>query len=237
METMNILMKSAGAALLATLLLAGPLAAQTPRSIEAVEAGLRGPVLVAGETPMLMTLRDRMAFYNVRGVSIAVIENGGIAWARGYGSARQGQPVTPETRFSTGSISKPVTAVAAMRRVEAGALALDADINGLLQEWRVPPSPLTEGHPVTLRGLLSHGAGLSGHGFPGYAPGAALPTNVQILDGQPPATNQPVRVEIVPGSAWRYSGGGYQVVQQWLTEDMEADFPELMRRLVSSRWG
>jgi CubicO group peptidase (beta-lactamase class C family) len=219
-------------------LTATPLSAQgqrreTDRQIEVVERGLRGPIQVASEPVTTFTLSERMDFYAVPGVSIAVIENGRIAWTRGYGTARPEQPVTPETRFSTGSVSKAVTAVAAMRRVEAGALSLDADINQILREWRVPPSPLSAGRPVTLRGLLSHGAGLSVHGFyPGYQPGAPLPTNIQILNGQPPAVNQPVRVEIAPGSAWRYSGGGYQVVQQLLTEDMRTDFPTLMSNLV-----
>jgi CubicO group peptidase (beta-lactamase class C family) len=174
-----------------------------------------------------------MAFYKVPGVSIAVIDKGKIAWARGYGWAREGQPVTPETEFSTGSVSKAVAAVAALRRVEAGALALDTDINPVLKNWKVPPSPLSAGRPVTLRGLLSHGAGLSVHGFyPGYKPGEPLPTNIQILNGQPPAVNKPVVIEIPPGSAWKYSGGGYQVVQQWLTEDMGTGFPGLMQALI-----
>lgn len=222
----------------ATSLAATPIGARAQRAdadrrIQAVEQGLRGPVQVAGEPVATMPLSERMAFYAVPGVSIAVIDNGRIAWARGYGMARPGQPVTPETRFSTGSVSKAVAAVAAMRRVEAGALALDADINRVLRGWKVPPSPLSAGRAVTLRGLLSHGAGLSVHGFyPGYQAGAPLPTNLQILNGQPPAVNQPVRIEIQPGSAWKYSGGGYQVVQQWLTEDMRTDFPSLMRRLV-----
>jgi CubicO group peptidase (beta-lactamase class C family) len=208
-------------------------AAPRPDPVKAVESGLRGPVAVAGEAPVLMSLGDRMAYYKVPGVSIAVIDKGKIAWAKGYGMAREGQPVTPETQFSTGSISKAVTAVAAMRRVEAGALALDADINSVLKNWKVPPSPLSAGRPVTMRGLLSHGAGLSVHGFyPGYEPGAPLPTNIQILNGEPPAVNKPVVIEIQPGSAWKYSGGGYQVVQQWLTEERRNDFPTLMQALI-----
>jgi CubicO group peptidase (beta-lactamase class C family) len=208
-------------------------AARSPDPVRAVETGLRGPVAVAGEAPVLMSLSDRMAFYKVPGVSIAVIDKGKIAWAKGYGMAREGQPVTPETQFSTGSISKAVTAVAAMRRVESGALALDADVNSVLKNWKVPPSPLSAGRPLTMRGLLSHGAGLSVHGFyPGYEPGAPLPTNIQILNGKAPAVNKPVVIEIQPGTAWKYSGGGYQVVQQWLTEERVTEFPRLMQALI-----
>jgi CubicO group peptidase (beta-lactamase class C family) len=177
-----------------------------------------------------MDLAARMAHYKVPGVSIALIENGRLEWAKGYGMARAGQPVTPNTQFSTGSISKAVTAVAAMRRVEAGALTLDTDINRVLRNWKVPASSLSAGEAVTMRRLLSHGAGLSVHGFPGYVAGKPLPTNIQILKGEPPAVNKPVKVDVRPGSVWKYSGGGYQVVQQWLTESSDMSFAELMRR-------
>ena len=201
----------------------------TPELIKAVETGLRGPVEVAGEGPSLMSLADRMAFSKVPGVSIAVIERGAIAWTRGYGLAYGQRPVTPDTLFQSGSISKPVTAVAAMREVEAGRLDLDADVNALLRSWQIPPSPLSAAHPVTLRRLLSHSAGLTVHGFPGYEPGQPLPTLLQILQGQPPSNTGPVRVEAQPGSEWQYSGGGYQVVQQILIDRWGKEFPAMVR--------
>lgn len=229
-------MKLSSLALGLTLLAAAPSVAQRtpePKRIQAVEHGLRGPVVVAGEISPVMSLTERMAHYKVPGVSIAVIDEGKIVWAKGYGLARAGEAVTTATQFSTGSISKPVTAVAAMRRAQAGALPLDRDVNLLLKQWKVPASPLSADEAVTLRRLLSHGAGLSVHGFyPGYESGKPLPTNIQILNGQAPAVNKPVQLELKPGTKWSYSGGGYQVVQQLLTEEQKTAFPRLMQMLL-----
>jgi len=83
-----------------------------------------------------------------------------------------------------------------------------------------------------LRRLLSHSAGLTVHGFPGYAATAAVPTVVQILDGAKPANTPAVRVNTAPGSIWRYSGGGFTVMQLALNDLTGKDFPRLMRELV-----
>ena len=85
---------------------------------------------------------------------------------------------------------------------------------------------------VTLRRLLSHNAGTTVHGFPGYAVGAPVPTVVQVLDGEPPANTAPVRVDLVPGSKVRYSGGGTTIVQLMMTDQLKKPFPEIMAETV-----
>jgi CubicO group peptidase (beta-lactamase class C family) len=125
-----------------------------------------------------------------------------------------------------------VAAVAALRLVEQGKLDLDEDVNLKLKTWKVPECELTKEHRVTLRGLLSHSAGMTVHGFPGYAVDAPLPTLVQILNGESPANTAPIRVDIAPGSRFRYSGGGYTVLQQLLMDVTGASFPALARELV-----
>jgi CubicO group peptidase (beta-lactamase class C family) len=178
-------------------------------------------------------LEDRMAANHVPGVSIAVIHNGAIEWAQGFGVAQLGGgPVTPETLFQAGSISKPVAAMAALHLVEQGKLALDTDVNQALTSWKIPASAAAPGAVVTLRELLSHTAGLTVHGFPGYAAGAPLPTLVQILDGEKPANTDPVRLEAAPESRWKYSGGGYTVMQQLLLDVSHLPFPKLMHDTV-----
>ncbi|TVP73296.1 MAG: class A beta-lactamase-related serine hydrolase [Gemmatimonadales bacterium] len=178
------------------------------------------------------SVEERLEHHGVPGVSVAVIEEGELLWARGWGEAADGVPVTPETLFQAASISKPVMAVGALRLVEDGVLSLDSDVNEQLQGWQVPDSPFTYDRKVSLRGLLSHSAGLTVHGFPGYAEGAEVPSLVQLLDGASPANTAPVRVDTIPGDLWRYSGGGSSVVQLLMTEVTGLPFPELMDSLV-----
>ncbi len=105
-------------------------------------------------------------------------------------------------------------------------------MNDRLASWKVPANRFTAVAKVTLRRILSHTAGLTVHGFPGYAIGEPLPTVPQILDGEPPANTAPVRVDTVPGAVSRYSGGGYLVAMVLVTDVTGEPFPELMHRLV-----
>lgn len=193
---------------------------------------LRRSVAVVGVENERFPLHDRMAHYLVPGVSIAVIENCRIVDARGFGSAAPGgAPVTRRTLFQAGSISKTFTAVAALRLVERGTLSLDADVRQRLTSWTPPTSPFLEGRTLTLRGLLSHTAGINQEGGNGYSRQVPLPSLTDILYGRPPANTSPIQVVTEPG-AWRYSGGGYYITQALLTDSTGLDFPQLMRRLV-----
>lgn len=202
------------------------------RRIERIQQ-LIPPVLVQGEAPVRTKLSEQMAELHVPGVSIAVIHDGAIQWARGFGVTRVGgSPVTARTLFQAASISKPVTALAALHLVQAGKLDLDADVNRYLKTWKIPANTFTEQHPVTLRELLTHTAGMTVHGFAGYASDAPVPTLIQILDGTPPANSPAIRVDMTPGTAWRYSGGGYVIVQQLLEDVTGTPFAKLMRDTV-----
>ncbi|MBS0632694.1 MAG: beta-lactamase family protein [Verrucomicrobia bacterium] len=216
------------------LLLIAPLRAADDARITRVENGLLPGARIAGAPVETWNLADRMAHYHVPGVSIAVIDHDAIAWARGYGLTRAGGTVavTPDTLFQAASISKPVTAAAALSLVEAGRLTLDTDVNRLLKSWQLPASDTAEGEPVTLRELLSHTAGLGVHGFDGYAAGAPRPALLQILNGTPPANSPPIRIDLKPGTLWRYSGGGYCIVQQLLIDTAGQDFPTLLHDRV-----
>jgi CubicO group peptidase (beta-lactamase class C family) len=199
-----------------------------------VERGLLPTVQVQGRSYAPATIDDRLRTLGVPAVSVAVIDRGRITWAKAYGLAdvEAGRAASTTTLFQAASISKPVAAMAALRLVQEGRLSLDADVNEMLTSWKVHPNEFTGRRPVTLRGILSHSAGLTVHGFPGYAPGIPLPTVVQILDGTPPANTAPVRVDLEPGTRWRYSGGGLTVMQQLMIDVTGEKFPALMRRLV-----
>jgi CubicO group peptidase (beta-lactamase class C family) len=217
-------------------ILFGTLAAQTPSSIEQriqrIETGILPPVLIKGDSGSLTKLTDRMAALRVPGVSIAVIHDGKIEWARGFGvTSIGGPPVTPDTLFQAASISKPVAALAVLRLVQSGKLSLDTDVNEYLKTWTIPANPF-ERTKVTIRGLLTHTAGLTVHGFAGYASDAPAPTLVQVLNGEKPANSAPIRVDTEPGTIWRYSGGGYVVAQQLLQDVTGEPFPKLMNDTV-----
>ena len=212
-----------------------PPATPSPEAdIARVTTTLRAPVRLAGTPPVAYALADRMAHYKVPGVSIAVVQDGRIAWARGFGVREAGtrDSVTAETVFQAASISKPVTATAMLRLVEAGRLDLDAPVNTYLTSWRLPDSRFTAHEPVTLRRIVAHNAGLTVHGFPGYAQGAPVPTVPQLLDGAAPANTRAVRVDTTPGAITRYSGGGTTIEQLVLTDVTGEPFPALLQRLV-----
>lgn len=207
--------------------------------IRRVEEGLLPLNVIAGRPLPAMSLAERMQFFRVPGVSIAVVNQGRIEWARGYGVAEAGsdRAVDTATLFQAASISKPVATLAALRLVEDGTLALDEDVNTRLTTWRVPESELARDSLVTLRRIFSHTAGLTVHGFRGYARGERVPTTVQVLEGTTPANSAPVRVDVVPGTLHRYSGGGFTVAQLLMSDVTGMPFERLMHDLVLAPLG
>jgi CubicO group peptidase (beta-lactamase class C family) len=227
-----------GAATPCTASAAGSSPTTIERHIQHIGGALLPPVLVKDGPNQTTTLSDRMASLHVPGVGIAVIHGGKLEWARGFGVSRiGGPPVTTNTLFQAASISKPVTALAALLLVQMGKLDLDADVNQYLKTWKIPTNTFTDQKRVTLRELLSHTAGMTVHGFPGYAGDAPVPDLRQILDGLSPANSPAIRVDVVPGTIWRYSGGGYVVVQQLLEDVTGEPFAKLMQDTVLRRIG
>ena len=202
-------------------------AAPTPSKIAVVEQGLASVVVLSGTPAPRRTIEAEMRRLNVPGVSVAVLHGGTIDWSKGYGVTRAGgAPVTPYTLFQAGSISKPITALAALRLVQQHRLTLDGDVNAQLRGWKLPTPP---GEHVTLRELLSHTAGTTVHGFPGYAAGVAVPSVDDVLAGRAPANTKPVVVDTKPGTIWRYSGGGYTVIQKLIGDVTGRPFAEVLR--------
>lgn len=205
--------------------------------IERVEKGLLPPVLVEGLPTW--TIQERMKHYKVPGVSIAVIYDFSVEWAKGYGAVdvTTGEPVTEKVLFQAASISKPVAAVAALHLVEKGKLSLDKNINHFLKSWKLPENEFTKDKKVALKHLLSHSGGVTVSGFRGYAADEEVPSLVQILNGSSPANSPPIRVDLKPGTRVRYSGGGFTIMQQALIDIEEKAFPEIMQTIVLSPVG
>jgi CubicO group peptidase (beta-lactamase class C family) len=200
-----------------------------------IEQSLLPAVVVEGEPPgEPITLAARMIASKVSGLGIAVFDEAGVLWAKGYGvtDAETGSPVTQHTLFQAGSISKSVNALAVLLAAEGGTVDLDVPINDLASSWKLPDNDFTRASPVTLRRLLSHTAGTTVHGFPGYPSGAPLPTVQQVLDGLPPANTPPVRVDLLPGAQFRYSGGGITLSQLILVDRLAKPYPTLLDERV-----
>jgi len=175
-------------------------------------------------------IQQRMAYYGVKGASIAVIENYKMVWAKGYGMAdvKSKKPVTPQTLFQAGSISKSVNAVGVLKLVQDEKLDLNEDINQYLQTWNFPYDSLSKGKKITLAHLLSHSAGLTVHGFPGYANGDTIPSVTEVLDGIPPANTKAVRSAFEPGVRFKYSGGGTTISQMIVQDITNMPYDEYM---------
>ena len=200
--------------------------------IERIENSLGPSIRIKGGR--VRSIHELMEQFKVPGLAVAVINNYEIEWVKGYGvtDAVSKQPVTDETLFQAASISKPVAAVIALHLFEEGVLDLDSDVNEKLRSWKVPENEFTREEKVTVRRILSHTAGLTGSGFHGYAEGEAVPNILQVLDGKEPANNAPIRVDVVPGSMFRYSGGGYTVLQLLIEDVTGEPLHELAQKLV-----
>lgn len=180
----------------------------------------------------LYNIEERMQELKIPGLSIAVLHNGEIEWAKGYGIADslENRKVNTKTLFQAGSISKPVAATRALQLSEQGLIDLDVNVNTYLSSWKLPENEFTKTQKVTTRSILNHTAGLTISGFKGYKKGETIPSIPNILDGK--GNTGPVRVYKEPGKGWRYSGGGYTIMQHMITDMEQQQFPEIMMKNV-----
>ncbi len=182
---------------------------------------------------------DRMKYYKVPGVSIAVIKDYKIDWAKAYGLADTSKkiPVTTETMFSAGSISKFLMAVTALKMVDNGQIELEKPINTYLTSWKIAENDFTKKTPITLKMLLSHSAGTSQSSYFGFTPTQQLPTIVEILSGAKISETRPVVVNSEPNKEFRYSGGGSIIAQLALMDISKKSFSDLTQELLFDKLG
>lgn len=182
-------------------------------------------------------LSERLAYHQVAGAAIVLIEDGAIAQEiyLGHAHATNATPIDANAVFQVGSVSKPVAAWVVMTLVEAGLLDLDKPVSTYLTRWQLPPSEF-DASEVTLRRLLSHTAGLSLHGYPGFVEGSELPSLEASLAG---ATNGSgaVFLQQAPGQGFSYSGGGYTLMQLLVEEVTGERFSAYAQRAVLAPLG
>lgn len=179
------------------------------------------------------TFAERIEHYKTPGVSVAVVNKNKVEWSKAYGimDKNTGKPVTTETIFEAGSISKLITSVMALHFVQEGLLELDTDVNNYLKSWQVPENEFTCEDKVTLRRLLTHQAGLPATNYP-HDDNMGYPTLIDVLNGEPPALNKPATPEFVPGMKWQYSNIGYNVIQLLLEDVSGKSFQEIAEEIV-----
>ena len=177
---------------------------------------------------------DRMKFYKIPSVSVAVINNGKIAWAKTYGYAdiETKRLANKSTLYQVASISKSVNGLGILKLIQEGRLSLTTDIRNYLKTWTFPDNEFSKNKTITLKNLLSHTAGLNVHGFIGYAVTDSLPTINQILNGERPANNEPVKPTYPLNEHFEYSGGGYTVIRKILDDNLSSNYDSLMTAVV-----
>jgi CubicO group peptidase (beta-lactamase class C family) len=192
------------------------------------------PEVIYGDSMPRLTIEGQMKLYRIRGVSVAVIKDYKIDWAKGYGWAdeEEKRPVTTDTRFQAASISKSLNSVGVMKLVQQGKINLDSDINTYLKTWKFPYDSISHNKKITVRNLLTHTAGLTVHGFRGYTTTDLLPTIPQILNGEKPANSPAVRSQFEPSLRFKYSGGGTTISQLIVTDVTGQRYEDFMKKNV-----
>ncbi|HJV79185.1 MAG TPA: serine hydrolase domain-containing protein [Paludibacter sp.] len=176
------------------------------------------------------SLEERMVRYKIPGLSIAVIKDYKIEWVKAYGWAdiSEHRAVTTKTLFQAASLSKSLNGVGVLKLVQDKKLDLNADINNYLTTWKFPYDSLSHNKKITTANLLSHTAGLTIHGFKGYAKGDSIPTLSEIFDGKRPANSKAVRSMYEPGKKVEYSGGGTTISQLIVTDITKQKYEDFM---------
>ena len=168
----------------------------------------------------------------VPGLAIAIIENGKVIVKNGFGQANVAlkKKVTTKSGFNIGSISKMFTAWGIMKLVETGKLSLDAPIATYLKSWQLPTSQF-DTSKVTIRNVLNHSAGLTVHGYNGYDTKKEVPTLITSLNGTK-NENEKVTLFAAPNTKWKYSGGGYSILQLVIEDVSGMSFEKFMKRNI-----
>ena len=206
------------------------------KRIKTVERGLLPAVYLSGLSPKKMSLADRLAFYRVPGIGLAVIDGRRVEWEKSYGE-KDGQtaaPLTSETLLQGGAFSQMIAAAVSLKLAERGVLSLDEDIRSRLSSWAFPSEFAANETRLTVRALLSHSAGLSDQAIPGYGRDEPIPTLAQMLDGAKPAHNGPLWVPPRRSSAakTRYSEAGYVLLEKYLEDVTGKPFAALAQEMV-----
>ena len=202
------------------------------KEITEIENNLLPNIHAKGTKKQTFNLQERMEHHKVPGISIAIVKNGKLHWSKAYGlrNANTKTKVDTKTMFQIASVTKPITALGILKLVEQDKIALDNEVNTYLKGWQIQDNEFTKTEKVTIRRLLTHTAGLNSHGFDGYPQNEELPSVIEVLKGE--GNWGGVAIENIPGKAWRYSGGGYVILQKLIEDVTGLSFENFMEKEV-----
>jgi CubicO group peptidase (beta-lactamase class C family) len=148
-------------------------------------------------------LQKQIKVNRIPGMAFAVVKDGQVIFQSGYGNAAPGKPVTPQTQFYIGSVSKSFTALAVMKLVDRGKIELDAPVQTYIPWFKVADPEVSK--QITIRNLLNHTSGLAEKGDPNSAAyTASLEEQVRLL--------QYVRPLYKPGTTYEYYNQNYRIL-------------------------
>jgi CubicO group peptidase (beta-lactamase class C family) len=207
------------------------LAQSNDPTVTEIENGLLPCTLIEGEPSL--NLQDRMSYYKVPGISITIISNYQIERTLNYGvmDAEIQNPVSDETLFNVGSLSKGVASLAVLSLVENRKVDLNEDINNQLVSWKIPENEYTKQNKVTPLLLMNHSGGAMFYPGIGYL-GDNFPTNLQVLNGEKPSQYRPVVIDRIPGTEYLYSNAGYAILQQLIVDVSGKSYPEYVKEKI-----
>lgn len=177
----------------------------------------------------IVTVEQAMTMHGLQGLSIAVIDDYQVSWSREWGvrSVDNGNEIRADTLFNIASIAKPVTATLVAVLAEKSLIDLDEPVSTYLQRWQLPDNEFTRSKEITLRHLLSHTAGTTQHGYEDFYIGDKIPTLVDVLEGSELSATEKLDIDFMPGSQWRYSGGGYVIAQIAVEDHLHQSLAQL----------
>lgn len=167
---------------------------------------------------------EQMRAQRIPGLALAITQGDQVLLAKGYGTARADQPVTPQTQFRIASLSKSFTAVAVLQLVEAGKLDLDAPVQRYLPTFTLADPAVAA--RITLRQLLHHAGGLGDAGYPEMRlpPPATLEERVANLAAARPIAS--------PGAEFHYMDANYGVLARVVEVVSEQPFSDYLQQYV-----
>jgi CubicO group peptidase (beta-lactamase class C family) len=181
--------------LMASLLLAGMISTGVSASIQTDEA--------PDTQAMDAYLREQVKLNRIPGMAFAVVKDGQVIFTGGYGNAAPGKPVTPQTQFYIGSVSKSITALAVMKLVDRGKIELDKPVQTYIPWFQVADPDVSK--QITIRNLLNHTSGLAEKGDPNSAAYTAnIEEQVRLM--------QYVKPVYKPGTTFEYYNQNYRIL-------------------------
>ncbi len=204
------------------------------QKIAEVENGLPLGVVFQDSSDIRYNIIERMQFYKVPLVSMAIVDDGKILWSKAYGKRKVASVSTADvnTIYQTASISKSINALAVLKLVQEGKISLQKDIREYLKTWELPNNKFSTSRKITLANLLSHTSGLGTVGFFGYKITDTIPSLNQILSGIKPANSDPVQSINFPGAEYFYSGGGTTLIRKILEDRFKTNYASLIQTNV-----